>query len=164
MFAAIERAIGLERLGWPANQFEGAKASRIVPTIHPIAANLTVGVVCVKGCCGDSLSIDGPAPALVVPDEFSPASAHGSHSHGQAGAQHSQSPITAEGGGGDDDIPHRQCVRKTTEKCNLGHTCRAAPMAFWQCHYLSKWHAPSSWRQSSGSIDLDQCAATRRIL
>ena len=76
MFAAIERAIGLERLGWPANQFEGAKASRIVPTIHPIAANLTVGVVCLKGCCGDSLSIDGPAPALVVPDKLSPASAH----------------------------------------------------------------------------------------
>ena len=69
----------LERLGaWPANQFEGAEASRIVPAIHPLAANLTVGVVCVKRCCGESLSIDGPAPALVVPDEFSPASAHGS--------------------------------------------------------------------------------------
>ena len=69
----------LERLGaWPANQFEGAEASRIVPAIHPLAANLTVGVVCVKGCCGESLSIDGPAAALVVPDKLSPASAHGS--------------------------------------------------------------------------------------
>jgi hypothetical protein len=68
----------LERLGaWPADQFEGAEASRIVPAIHPLAANLTVGVVCVKGCCGESLSIDGPAPALVVPDKLSPTSAHG---------------------------------------------------------------------------------------
>jgi hypothetical protein len=69
----------LERLGaWPANQFERAEASRIVPAIHPLAANLTVGVVCLKGRCGESLSIDGPAPALVVPDKLSPASAHGS--------------------------------------------------------------------------------------
>jgi hypothetical protein len=62
--------------GLAANQFEGAEASRIVPAIHPIAANLTVGVVCLKGCCGDSLSIDGPAPALVMSDKLSPASAH----------------------------------------------------------------------------------------
>jgi hypothetical protein len=62
--------------GLAANQFEGAEASRIVPAIHPIAANLTVGVVCLKGCCGDCLSIDGPAPALVMSDKLSPASAH----------------------------------------------------------------------------------------
>ena len=67
----------LERLGaWPANQFE--RASRIVPAIHPLAANLTVGVVCLKGRCGEGLSIDGPAPALVVADKLSPASALGS--------------------------------------------------------------------------------------
>jgi hypothetical protein len=62
--------------GLAANQFEGAEASRIVPAIHPIAANLTVGVVCLKGCCGDCLSIDGPVPALVMSDKLSPASAH----------------------------------------------------------------------------------------
>jgi len=80
----------LERLGvWPANQFEGAEASRIVPAIHPIAANLTIGVVCVKGYCGDSLSIDGPAPAFVVPDKLSPASAHGSLSQSGLCSMHS---------------------------------------------------------------------------
>src|ERR1700704_834479 len=63
---------------WPANQFERAEAGRIVPAIHPLAANLTVGVVCVKRCYGESLSIDGSTPALVVPDKLSPASAHAS--------------------------------------------------------------------------------------
>jgi hypothetical protein len=60
---------------------------------------------------------------------------HVMYSHGQAGAQHSQSPITAEGGAvmmisdtGNTSGSRRKCVTSDT---------LAAPMAFWQCRYPS---------------------------
>src|ERR1700722_13820597 len=43
---------------------------------------------------------------------------------GQAGAQHSQSPIKAEGGAVM-MIFRTGSIRKSMQKCNLGHACRA---------------------------------------
>jgi hypothetical protein len=60
---------------------------------------------------------------------------HVMHSDGQAGAQHSQSPKTAEGGAvimisytGNTSGSRRKSVVSDT---------LAAPMAFWQCRYPS---------------------------